>query len=106
MRKPTRTIKTTVPVYIHESENRVLNAKDFRTEVICRAADLQSDSDRFSDWLNDAQGLSASEIFDLTEAERAKLRKEYEEYCAQEAKEELLDDWTEHTVEVEVEVEY
>ena len=106
MRRPTRTIPAIATVYIHESENRVLNAKDFQTEVICRAADLQSDSDHFSDWLNDVQDLSASEIFHLTEGERAKHRQEYEEYCAKEAKEELLEEWTEHKVEVEVEVEY
>lgn len=106
MKKPTRIITTTATVYINVSENRVLNAKDFRTEMICKAADLQSDTGYFSEWLIDAKDLSVCEIFNLTEEERTKLRQEFEEDCVDWARRGLLVDWTEHKVEVEVEVGY
>lgn len=104
--KKTKTVTGTAIVYINKSENRVLNAKNFRTEMICKAADLQSDTAYFSEWLIDAKDLSASEIFNLTEEERTKLRQEFEEDCVDWARCGLLVDWTEHKVEVTVEVEY
>lgn len=104
--KKTKTVTATATVYIHESENRVLNAEGFQTEMALRATDLQGDTGLFDEWLTDVKDLSASEIFNLTKEERDKLWQEYDEYCTEAAKEELLDEWTEHEIEVEVEVEY
>ena len=100
-----KTVTTTATVYVHAYEGLVANAKGFQKEIAARAADLQSDSDHFSDWLNDTENLSPSEIFHLTEEEKAKLLGKFETYCFEEAGEELADDWNEHTVEVEVEIE-
>lgn len=91
-------IPTTITIYVHDHEKRVLNDKDFRTEMICRAADLQSDTNCLSDWLSDVKNLSAGDIFNLTKDERDNLWQEYDEYCAEKAEEELLDEWTEHTL--------
>lgn len=98
-------VPTTATIYVHAYEGLVLNAKEFQKEVACRATDLQSDDDRFSEWLSDSKNLTSSEIFHLTEEGRAKLLQEYETQCFEDAAEELADDWNEHTVEIEVEVE-
>lgn len=100
-----KTITTTATVYVHAYESLVVNAKDFQKEIAIRAADLQSNDDRFSEYLSDTKNLSSSEIFHLTEKQRAKLLQEYETQCFEDAAEELADDWNEHTVKVEVEIE-
>lgn len=100
-----KTVTTTATVYVHAYEGLVANAKEFQKEIATRAADLQNDDDRFSEWLSDSENLMASEIFHLTEAQRAELLQKYETQCFEDAAEELADDWNEHTVEVEVEVE-
>lgn len=100
-----KTVTTTATVYVHAYEGTVVNAKELQEEIAARAADFQSDDDRFSEWLNCTENLSHSEVFHLTEEERAKLLQRYETYCFDEAAEELADDWNEHTIEVEVEIE-
>lgn len=103
--KKTKTVTGIATVFLHDSENLVLSAKGFRAEMACRATDFQSDTGLFDEWLTDVKDLSASEIFNLTEEERNKLRQEYNEYCTKAAKEELLESWSEYEIEVEVEVE-
>lgn len=103
--KKTKTVTGIATVFLHNSENLVLSAKGFRAEMACRATSLQSDTGLFDEWLTDVKDLSASEIFNLTKEERDKLWQEYDEYCAEVAKEELLEDWSEYEIEVEVEVE-
>ena len=100
-----KTVTTNAIVYVHADEGLVLNVKEFQKEVAGRAADLQSDTDYFSEWLIDAKDLSVCEIFNLTEEERTRLRQEFEEDCVDWARCGLLVDWNEHTVEVEVEIE-
>ena len=100
-----KTVITNATVYVHAYEGLVLNSKEFQKEIETRAADLQSDDDRFSEWLSDSKDLTSSEIFHLTDEGRAKLLREYETQCFEDAAEELADDWNEHTVEVEVEIE-
>ena len=99
-------ITTTAIVYIHNYENLVIGPKEFQEQVASRAADLRDDNDHFSEWLSYTENLSSGEIFNLTEEERTKLRQEYEEQCAEDAEEELLEDtWIQQEVEVEVEIE-
>lgn len=98
-------ITTTATIYVHAYEGTVVNAKELQEEIAARAADFENDDDRFSDWLNCTENLSHSEVFHLTEEQRAKLLQKYQTYCFEEAAEELADDWNEHTVEVEVEIE-
>lgn len=101
-----QTITTNVIVYIHSYENLVIGPKEFQGEVASRAAELWDDNDHFSEWLTDTKNLSSGEVFNLTEEERTTLRQEYEEQCAEDVEEELLEDyWTKQEVEVEVEIE-
>ena len=101
-----KTITTTATIYIHNYENRAIGPKEFQEEVASRADDLQRDTDHFSEWLTYTKNLSSGEVFDLTEEERTKLRQEYEKQCAEDAEEELMEDyWIEQEVEVEVEIE-
>ena len=101
-----KTITTAAIIYIHSYENLAIGPKEFQKEVASRADYLQRDTDHFSEWLTDTKNLSSGEIFNLTEEERTKLLQKYEEQCAEDAEEELLEDyWTEHEVEVEVEIE-
>ena len=103
MKKKITTIAT---VYVNQNENMAIGPKDFQEEVASRADELQNDNDHFSDWLTYTRDLSSGEIFNLTEEERTKLRQEYEEQCAEDAEEELLEDyWSKQEVEVEVEIE-
>jgi hypothetical protein len=103
--KKTKTVTGIATISLHDSENQVLSAKGFQAEMARRATDLQGDTGIFDEWLIDVKDLSVSEIFNMTKAERDKVWQEYDEYCAKLAKDELLENWSEYEIEVEVEVE-
>lgn len=80
-----------VTVYVQWGENRILTEKDFSEEVTAETLDRFEDSDFFDEWLS--RNFDPSEVFSFTESEKETQRARFKEYCAEEAKEILLEDY-------------
>lgn len=98
-------IITKAIVYVNADKTQRIGTQDFQKVVTARAAELRDMRGYLSEYLEYVQDLTSEEIFNLTEAERAKIRQEYEDQCLEDAAEELLRSaWSQQTVEVEVEI--
>ena len=87
-----------VTVFVNWSENVILTEKDFEKEIEAETLERFDDSDFFDEWLD--RNFDPSEVFSFTESEKETHRNRYQEYCRQEAKMALLEEY--ETVELEI----
>ena len=87
-----------VTVFVNWSENVILTEKDFENEIESETLERFDDSDFFDEWLD--RNFDPSEVFSFTESEKETHRNRYKEYCRQEAKMVLLEEY--ETVELEI----
>lgn len=87
-----------VTVFVNWSENVILTEKDFEKGVEAETLGRFEDSDFFDEWLD--RNFDPSEVFSFTESEKETHRNRYKEYCRQEAKMALLEEY--ETVELEI----
>ena len=87
-----------VTVFVNWSENVILTEKDFENEIESETLDRFDDSDFFDEWLD--RNFDPSEVFSFTESEKETHRDRYKEYCRQEAKMALLEEY--EVIELEV----
>ena len=87
-----------VTVFVSWDENVILTEKDFENEIESETLDRFDDSDFFDEWLD--RNFDPSEVFSFTESEKETHRDRYKEYCRQEAKMALLEEY--EVIELEV----
>jgi hypothetical protein len=87
-----------VTVFVNWCENVILTEKDFENEIESETLERFDDSDFFDEWLD--RNFDPSEVFSFTESEKETHRNRYKEYCRQEAKMALLEEY--ETVELEI----
>ena len=87
-----------VTVFVSWSENVILTEKEFENEIESETLDRFDDSDFFDEWLD--RNFDPSEVFSFTESEKETHRDRYKEYCRQEAKMALLEEY--EVIELEV----
>ena len=87
-----------VTLYVDWSENTILSEADFEKEVLSEADERFDDSDFFDEWLD--RNFDPSEVFSFTESEKETHRNRYKEYCREEAKMALFEEY--ETIELEI----
>lgn len=87
-----------VTVFVNWCENTILTEKEFEKEVEFATLERFDDSDFFDEWLD--RNFDSSEIFSFTESEKETHRNRFKEYCREEAKMALLEEY--ETVELEI----
>ena len=87
-----------VTVFVNWSESQILTEKEFEKEVEFATLERFDDSDFFDEWLD--RNFDPSEIFSFTESEKETHRNRFKEYCREEAKMALLEEY--ETVELEI----
>ncbi len=84
-----------VTVYVDWEERRVLNKEEFMEEVNNLVENINDDhyerSERLGDFL-DYKELDCVDLFDMSEADRQALVKEFEEWLVRDAEVELLEE--------------
>lgn len=88
----------TITIYVDWSENRILTEKDLEKEIEFETLERFDDSDFFDEWLD--RNFDTSEIFNFTESEKNTQRNRYREYCREEAKMALFEEY--EAVELEI----
>ena len=87
-----------VTVFVNWSDNVILTEKDLEKEIEFGTLERFNESDFFDEWLD--RNFDPSEIFDLTESEKETHRNRFKDYCREEAKMALLEEY--ETVELEI----
>ena len=87
-----------VTVFVNWCENTILTEKDFENEIESETLERFDDSDYFDEWLD--RNFDPSEIFSFTESEKEAHRNRFKEYCREEAKMALLDEY--EVIELEI----
>lgn len=87
-----------VTVFVDWSENRILTEKDLEKEIEFETLERFDDSDFFDEWLD--RNFDPSEVFSFTESEKETHRNRYKEYCQEEAKMALFEEY--EAVELEI----
>ena len=80
----------------------LISEEQYEKLVADRKAELEKDDGEFEDYL--ADNYSWKEIFEMSEDEKAEVRFEYAEKCADLARDDLEKDWDYEELEVEVEI--
>ena len=88
----------TVTVFVNWSENVILTEKDFEKEVEAETLERFDDSDFFDEWLD--RNFDPSEVFSFTESEKETHRTRYKEYCREEARTALFEEY--ETIDLEI----
>ena len=104
--------KAKVKVGIYKKRQRVygygydnpdlISEEQFEELVADRKVELEKSEGEFEDYLSD--NYSYKEIFDMDEDEKAEVRAEYANRCADWARDDLEEDWDYEELEVEVEI--
>ena len=104
--------KAKVKVTVYKKRSRVygygydnpdlISEEQYEELVANRKEELEKDEGEFEDYL--ADNYSWKEVFDMNEDERAKVRAEYAEKCADWARDDLEEDWDYEEIETEVEI--
>ena len=87
-----------VTVFVNWCENIILTEKDLEKEIEAGTLERFDESDFFDEWLD--RKFDPSEIFSFTESEKETHRNRFKEYCREEAKMALLEEY--ETVELEI----
>ena len=87
-----------VTVFVSWDENVILTEKDFENEIESETLDRFDDSDFFDEWLD--RNFDPSEVFSFTESEKETHRDRYKEYCREEARMALFEEY--ETIELEI----
>lgn len=87
-----------VTVFVNWCENIILTEKDLEKEIEAGTLERFDESDFFDEWLD--RNFDPSEIFSFTESEKETHRNRFKEYCREEAKMALLEEY--ETVELEI----
>ena len=93
-----------VTVYVDWEERRVLNKEEFMEEVNTLVENINEDhyerGERIGDFL-DYKELNCVDLFDMSEADKQALVKEFEEWLVEDAKAQLLEeDFSEAVIEL------
>ena len=78
----------------------LISEEQFEELVADRKAELEKSEIEFEDYLSD--NYSWKEVFDMDENEKAEVRAEYANKCADWARDDLEDDWDYEEIETEV----
>ena len=87
-----------VKIYVNWERAEIINEKEFKEKIAEAINTYKTDTFYFNDWLTD--NYASSEIWEMSEKERAKLLEEYAEVCQEWAEEEIDGDWEEKEIEV------
>ena len=87
-----------VTVFVNWCENIILTEKDLEKEIEAGTLERFDESDFFDEWLD--RNFDPSEIFSFTESEKETHRDRFKEYCQEEAKMALLEEY--ETIELEI----
>lgn len=85
-------------VYVNWSEKKIMSENAFQDEVSKKAETLKKDKYVCEDWLGDQDGMSIVEALRGSDADRKYLLDEFEEYCEEEAYNDLLDEYEEYDI--------
>lgn len=80
----------------------LISEEQYEELVADRRKELEKDDGEFEDYLSD--NYSYKEIFDMDEDEKAEVRAEYANKCADWARDDLEEDWDYEEIETEVEI--
>jgi hypothetical protein len=104
--------KAKVKVTVYKKRNRVygygydnpdlISEEQYEKLVADRKEELENKESEFEDYLSD--NYSYKEIFDMDEDEKAEVRAEYANKCADWARDDLEEDWDYEEIETEVEI--
>ena len=104
--------KVKAKVIVYKKRNRVygygydkpdlISEEQYEELVADRKEELEKSGNDFEDYLSD--NYSLKEVFDMNEDERAEVRAEYAQQCADWARDDLEEDWDYEELEVEVEI--
>lgn len=88
--------------YGYDDNSDLISEEQFEKLVAIRKAELENNDGEFEDYL--ADNYSWREIFEMNEDEKAEVRAEYAEKCADWARDDLEEDWDYEEIETEVEI--
>ena len=80
----------------------LISEEQYEKLVADRTEELKNRESEFEDYLSD--NYSYKEIFDMDEDEKAEVRAEYANKCADWARDDLEEDWDYEEIETEVEI--
>jgi uncharacterized protein (UPF0305 family) len=99
--------KVTVRVYhklndeYFQEQDHIISQERYEELVQARAKELKANDIEFAEYLSD--NYECIDIWEMTEEDRAKVRKDYESKCEDWARDDLEDEWECYVIETSVE---
>ena len=91
-----------IKIYVNHESHEVLNESDFENYAARKGAEVADCDDSFSEWLD--ENYYSSDLFYMTEEQRAKVREMWEKVAYDDARDDLISpyggEWKVYEVEV------
>lgn len=85
-----------VKVYVNWDDGEILNKENYDKMLKGAVVEMMENRNEFSCWLDDNYDIA--EIWEATDADRLKIRNDWEEYCKEEARRNF--DYDEREIEI------
>lgn len=82
--------------YVNWLDEAILSEDDFEVKVAELATEMRDSDTEFDSFL--AVRFSLLQVFDMDTEEKAEVQKDFAEWCEREARNELLESWSEFTM--------
>ena len=88
----------TLKIYVDWNKQEILTKEEYEDEIKVRADDYVSDNGDFEVWLGET--YTTWEIYNFTDEDRNRVRKEWADHCKSCAREDATDEYEEVEIEV------